>query len=159
MSEHSPASTSEFSTIYPQRAALDQQRSTSAETLTRHAREQASQAGEYVARNVQEYPFGALLLAGLIGYGIGYLIHGGWSSETRQMVWTERFTTPRGEVGASEEAGPGASACNPGPAFHSATDSTRRCSSGIRRGTPPAAASTYWQLRQPRRLRCREPRR
>ena len=86
MSEHSPASTSQFSTIYPQRAALDEQRSTSAETLTRHAREQASQAGEYVARNVQEYPFGALLLAGLLGYGIGYLFHGGWSSETRKPL-------------------------------------------------------------------------
>ena len=93
MSEHSPASTSEFSTIYPQRAALDQQRSTSAETLTRHAREQASQAGEYVARNVQEYPFGALLVAGLVGYGLGYLIHSSRSSEP----WAQSY--PDGHSG------------------------------------------------------------
>ena len=86
MSEHSPANTSQFSTIHPQRATLDQQGSTSAETLTRQAREQVSQAGDYVARNVQEYPFGALLLAGLVGYGIGYLFHAGWSSETRKPL-------------------------------------------------------------------------
>src|SRR5215208_5516937 len=50
-----------------------------AHTLTQQAREQASQAGDYLARNVQEYPFGALLVAGLVGYGIGYLIHSSWS--------------------------------------------------------------------------------
>ena len=44
-------------------------------TLSRQARAQASQAGNYLAPNAQEYPFGALLVAGLIGYGIGYLIH------------------------------------------------------------------------------------
>ena len=86
MSEHSPASTSHFSTIYPEGAALDQQRSTSADTLTRQAREQAAQAGDYLARNVQEYPFGALLLAGLLGYGLGYLFHAGWSSGTRKPL-------------------------------------------------------------------------
>ena len=47
--------------------------------LTQRAREQASQAGDYVARNVARYPFEALLVAGLIGYGIGYLIHTSWS--------------------------------------------------------------------------------
>ena len=86
MSEHSPANPSQFSTIYPQRAALDQQRSTSVEAMTRQAREQASQAGEYLARNVREYPFGALVLAGLLGYGLGYLLHAGWSSEAGKLL-------------------------------------------------------------------------
>src|ERR1051325_8346762 len=86
MSENRSVSTSQFSTIHSRPAALDQQRSTSAETLTRQASDQVSQAGDYLARNVQEYPFGALLLAGLVGYGIGYLFHAGWSSETRQPL-------------------------------------------------------------------------
>ena len=94
MSEHSPASTSQFSSIYPQRAALEEQRSTSAETLTRHAREQASQAGDYVARNVARYPFEALLVAGLIGYGIAFLIHRGHYSEPR-----EQTSAPEGHSG------------------------------------------------------------
>jgi hypothetical protein len=91
MSEHSPASTSHFSSIRSEPA--EQERSTSAETLTRQAREQASQAGEYLVRNVQEYPFGALLLAGLLGYGIGYLFHAGWSSEP----WAQSY--PEGHSG------------------------------------------------------------
>jgi hypothetical protein len=59
--------------------------------LARRAREQTSaaadaiyqqgaRAGEYMTRNVQEYPATALLIAGAIGYGMAYLIHGGWSS-------------------------------------------------------------------------------
>ena len=52
-----------------------------APTLTQQARAQASQAGDYLASKTQEYPLGALLVAGLIGYGIGFLIHTGWSSE------------------------------------------------------------------------------
>jgi hypothetical protein len=83
MSEHSPASVSQFSSI---RSELVEQQQGSAEMLTRQAREHASEAGKYLARNVQEYPFGALLIAGLIGYGIGYLIHTSWSSEPRQQT-------------------------------------------------------------------------
>ena len=52
-------------TAQPQSAA-----SRSVQELAQQTREQASQAGEYLARNVQEYPFGALLIAGLVGYGI-----------------------------------------------------------------------------------------
>ena len=74
----------------PERAELERAdaigRQGGAHTLPQKAREQASQAGDYLARNVQEYPFGALLLAGLVGYGIGYLFHAGWSSETRQPL-------------------------------------------------------------------------
>ena len=66
MSEHSAASTSEFSGV-----RSEQQRSTAAETVTRQAGEQASQAGEYAARTFQEYPFGALVLASVLGYGLG----------------------------------------------------------------------------------------
>ena len=54
-----------------------------AHTLTQQAREQASQAGDYLARNVREYPFGALIVAGVIGYGLGFLIHNSWYSEPR----------------------------------------------------------------------------
>lgn len=54
--------------------------------LARRAREQASaasetlyqqgaKAGEYLSRNVNEYPLASLLIAGAIGYGIAYLIH------------------------------------------------------------------------------------
>ena len=50
------------------------------------AREQASAAGdvlyrqgqrtgEYLTQNVSEYPLAALLIAGMIGYGLAYLIH------------------------------------------------------------------------------------
>ncbi len=37
--------------------------------------QEGTRAGEYVARSVNEYPLSALLIAGVIGYGIGYLIH------------------------------------------------------------------------------------
>ena len=64
-----------------------------AQDLARRAREQTSaatdtlyeqgaQAGQYLTRNVNEYPLTALLVAGAIGYGLGYLIHSGWTSET-----------------------------------------------------------------------------
>lgn len=43
--------------------------------------QQGARAGEYLTRNVNEYPLAALLIAGAIGYGIGYLIHAGWKSE------------------------------------------------------------------------------
>ena len=73
-----------------------------APTLAQQARAQASQAGDYLARNVQEYPFGALLVAGLIGYGIGFLIHTGWSSEPWER-WSknERYSgsAPDGHSG------------------------------------------------------------
>ena len=55
-----------------------------AQDIARRAREQASvvyeqggRAGEYLTRNVNEYPATALLVAGMIGYGIAYLVHGG----------------------------------------------------------------------------------
>jgi ElaB/YqjD/DUF883 family membrane-anchored ribosome-binding protein len=57
-----------------------------AQDLTRQAREQAAaagdvlyqrgaRAGEYVTRNVTQYPLTAVLLAGAIGYLTAYLIH------------------------------------------------------------------------------------
>lgn len=52
-----------------------------AETLSRRARQQTARAGAYIARNTYEYPFEALLIAGLIGYGLGFLIHRSWSNE------------------------------------------------------------------------------
>jgi len=72
----------------PERAELERAeaigRQGGAHSLTQHAREQASQAGDYLASKAQEYPLGALIVAGLIGYGIGYLIHTSWSRETRK---------------------------------------------------------------------------
>ena len=57
--------------------------SAGAQDLARRAGEQASavyeqsgRAGEYLTRNVNEYPAAALLIAGMVGYGIAYLIHG-----------------------------------------------------------------------------------
>ena len=54
--------------------------------LARRAREQARAAGdvlhrqgqrtgEYLTQNVNQYPLAALLIAGVIGYGLVYLIH------------------------------------------------------------------------------------
>ena len=71
---------------------------TTAQELARRAREQATiatdamyrqgaQAGEYLSRNINEYPLAALLIAGAIGYGLAYLIHAqwqGWSATGRQ---------------------------------------------------------------------------
>jgi hypothetical protein len=37
--------------------------------------QQGVHAGKYLTRNVHEYPFQAVLVAGLIGYGLGLLIH------------------------------------------------------------------------------------
>jgi hypothetical protein len=69
-----------------------------AQELARRAREQASiatdamyrqgaQAGEYLSRNINEYPLPALLIAGAIGYGLAYLIYTqwqGWSGTERR---------------------------------------------------------------------------
>ena len=66
-----------------------------AQELARRARDQASaagdvlyrqgqRAGEYLTQNVNEYPLTALLIAGMIGYGLAYLIHSQWQS---QMSW------------------------------------------------------------------------
>jgi ElaB/YqjD/DUF883 family membrane-anchored ribosome-binding protein len=63
-----------------------------AQDLARRAREQTSaatdtlyqqstQAGEYLTRNVHEYPLTALLIAGAVGYGLGYLIHSRWTTD------------------------------------------------------------------------------
>lgn len=91
MSEYSPANTSEFTT-----EPVKQQKPTiSAQKLMQRAGEQASDAGEYVTRNVQEYPFAALLIAGLIGYGIAFLIHTSWSSREPR----ERTSAPEGHSG------------------------------------------------------------
>jgi ElaB/YqjD/DUF883 family membrane-anchored ribosome-binding protein len=42
--------------------------------------DQSARAGQYVARNVHEYPATALLFAAAVGYGLAYLIHGGGRS-------------------------------------------------------------------------------
>ena len=64
-----------------------------AQDLARQAREQATaasdvlyrrgqRAGEYLTQNVNEYPLTALLIAGMIGYGLAYLIYAQWQSQT-----------------------------------------------------------------------------
>jgi hypothetical protein len=42
--------------------------------------QQGARAGEYVTRNINEYPLTALMIAGAVGYGIAYLVHGGWQT-------------------------------------------------------------------------------
>jgi vacuolar-type H+-ATPase subunit H len=62
-----------------------------AQELARRAREQATEAGdvlyrqgqragEYLTQNVNEYPLTALMIAGMIGYGLAYLIHSQWQA-------------------------------------------------------------------------------
>ena len=43
--------------------------------------DQGTRAGEYLTRNVNEYPIAALLIAGAVGYGLGYLIHSSWPAD------------------------------------------------------------------------------
>ncbi|HEX6442966.1 MAG TPA: hypothetical protein VF007_12315 [Stellaceae bacterium] len=72
------------------RSAMDDP-GAAAQDLARRAREQASmagdvlyqqgsRAGEYLSRNINEYPFAALLIAGAVGYGLAYLIHSQWQT-------------------------------------------------------------------------------
>jgi hypothetical protein len=42
--------------------------------------QQGARAGDYVSRNVNEYPLPALLVAGAVGYGLAYLIHTQWQN-------------------------------------------------------------------------------
>jgi ElaB/YqjD/DUF883 family membrane-anchored ribosome-binding protein len=42
--------------------------------------DQGARAGQYVTRNIHEYPATALLIAAAIGYSLAYLIHGGGRS-------------------------------------------------------------------------------
>lgn len=92
MSEHGPASTSEMSSTHSQ--PIERQGSSKSTEMLTQAREQVSRAGDYVSRNVAQYPFEALLLAGLIGYGIGFLIHKSWAGEQRQQT-----SAPEGHSG------------------------------------------------------------
>jgi ElaB/YqjD/DUF883 family membrane-anchored ribosome-binding protein len=78
--------------IGDQAAAAAADPAATAQELARRAREQASvagdvlyrqgqRAGEYLTQNVNEYPLTALLIAGMIGYGLAYLIHSQWQSQ------------------------------------------------------------------------------
>ena len=57
--------------------------------------EQGRRAGKYLTRNVNEYPLTAVLIAGAIGYGIGYLIHKQSSQEWRNRREIEEAQEPR----------------------------------------------------------------
>jgi len=73
-------------------AAQDMARSagTAAQDMARKVRdnatdtiyEQGSRAGQYLTRNVNEYPLAALLIAGAVGYGIAYLMHSSWQGNS-----------------------------------------------------------------------------
>lgn len=60
--------------------------------LARQARDQVGgalsgttgRAGEYISRNVNAYPLAALMIAGAVGYGLGYLFHNSWSAGDNQ---------------------------------------------------------------------------
>jgi hypothetical protein len=64
-----------------------------AQDLARRAGEQAYQqgqrAGEYLTRNVNEYPLAALMIAGALGYGVGYLVHSNWQSQNWNGNWSD----------------------------------------------------------------------
>ena len=64
-----------------------------AEMLSRQAREQTARAGNYLARNTQEYPLEAVLVAGLIGYGLGFLIHRSWSGKPRVEEHSDQLSS------------------------------------------------------------------
>ena len=81
--------------IGDQAAAAAADPTATAQELARRARDQAGAAGdvlyrqgqrasEYLTQNVNEYPLTALLIAGMIGYGLAYLIHTQWQG---QMSW------------------------------------------------------------------------
>jgi hypothetical protein len=65
------------------------------EMLAQRARQHAASAGEYLASNLQEYRLGALIIAGLVGYGLGYLIHGASTPEWRSRRDVEESSEPR----------------------------------------------------------------
>ncbi len=78
-----------------------------AQDLANRAREQAApaaqavydqgaRAGEYVTRNVHQYPTTALLIAAAVGYGLAYLIHGGGELPARgpQTLRPDQLTGP-----------------------------------------------------------------
>jgi hypothetical protein len=50
--------------------------------------EQSQRAGEYLTRNVNEYPLAALMVAGAIGYGVAYLVHSNWQSQGWNWNWS-----------------------------------------------------------------------
>jgi len=59
-----------------------------AQDLARRARDQidplyqqSMRAGDYLTRNVNEYPLAALLVAGMIGYMMAFLIHSRWQNQ------------------------------------------------------------------------------
>ena len=60
--------------------------------------EQGARAGDYVSRNVNEYPLPALLVAGAVGYGLAYLIHTQW----RNWDWRD---WQLGDLWGSEQRG------------------------------------------------------
>jgi ElaB/YqjD/DUF883 family membrane-anchored ribosome-binding protein len=48
--------------------------------------DQGARAGQYVTRNIHQYPATALLIAAAVGYGLAYLLHGGG----RSLRWGRR---------------------------------------------------------------------
>jgi hypothetical protein len=63
-----------------------------AQDVARRAGEQTyeggQRAGEYLTRNVNEYPLAALMVAGAIGYGVAYLVHSNWQNQGWNWNWS-----------------------------------------------------------------------
>jgi hypothetical protein len=85
--DHSPEGASTRQTVEKVKATVrdigDQARkqaSAAGDVLYRHGQ----RTGEYLTQNVNEYPLAALLIAGMIGYGLAYLIHTRWPN---QVSW------------------------------------------------------------------------
>ena len=99
MSEHSPATTSKIGG-----EPVEQTRPSSVQVLAEKAIEPASQAGEYVARNVHEYPLTTVLAAALIGGGIGYLLHTSWWQTSAQKKKQRRRAAKKAAKQAAKKA-------------------------------------------------------
>jgi hypothetical protein len=54
--------------------------------------ESGSRANDYIARNINEYPLAALLIAGAVGYGVAYLMHNSWQGQGEPRAAGSRRT-------------------------------------------------------------------
>jgi hypothetical protein len=83
-----------------ERAEVIRKRGPVAGTAERLSRQTQEQTARYLTRNTQEYPFEAVLVAGLIGYGLGFLIHRRWSSKPSVEEYPDQPTSvPLGHSG------------------------------------------------------------
>src|SRR5437764_11746592 len=76
----SPGSGMSASNVIEQAGSVARNLSEQASAASGALYQQGARAGDYVSRNVNEYPLPALLVAGAVGYGLAYLIHTQWQN-------------------------------------------------------------------------------